>query len=129
MNINKTFVESTQTQNSNQVKNIVSKSLEVDISEIGNQEGRCLSGDSKGQNSNLEERKKAIIDAIEKASGKIEIESKGLEFSIHKQTNQIMIKVIDNNTHEVIKEVPSEKILDMMAKIVELSGNFIDERR
>ena len=76
-----------------------------------------------------EEKKQSLIDAIEKASGKIENSSKNLEFSIHKETNQIMIKVVDKNTKEVIKEIPSEKILDMIAKMVELSGSFIDERR
>ena len=75
------------------------------------------------------QKEKEIIEAIEKASGKIERENKGLEFSIHEGTNQIMIKVIDENTGEVLKEVPPEKILDIIAKMVEIAGNFIDERR
>ena len=87
-----------------------------------------LQEDGKRSDSSTEEKKKAIIEGIEKASGKIEIASKGLEFSIHEETNQIMIKVVDNNTHKVIKEVPPEKILDMLANIIELSGCFVDER-
>lgn len=83
----------------------------------------------KGQEQGAEEREKFILEAVEKASGKIEVESKGLQFSIHEKTNQIMIKVVDTNTKEVLKELPSEKILDMMAKLVELSGTFIDEKR
>jgi flagellar protein FlaG len=78
---------------------------------------------------NVEIKKKELIEAISKASGVKEIENKSLSFSIHEKTNQIMIKVIDSETKEVIKEVPSKKILDMMAKMIELSGSYIDERR
>lgn len=91
--------------------------------------GTSLVHSEKGQDKGGEEREKLILEAIEKASGKIEVESKGLQFSIHEKTNQIMIKVVDTNTKEVLKELPSEKILDMMAKLVELSGTFIDEKR
>lgn len=77
----------------------------------------------------LENNEKKLLETIEKASGKIEVENKGLEFAIHKGTNQIMVRVINQDTHEVIKELPPEKILDMVAKMVELSGIFIDEKR
>ena len=39
------------------------------------------------------------------------------------------IKIIDKDTKEVIKEVPPEKTLDMIAKVWELAGILIDERR
>lgn len=83
----------------------------------------CEQEDIKEQNKN-----KLIKKNIEEASGNIEIGNKRLEFSIHKETNQIMIKVIDNNTHQLIREVPPEKILDIMAKMMEVSGNIIDKR-
>ena len=73
--------------------------------------------------------KERLLEAIEKASGKVEVENKGLEFAIHEGTNQIIIRIINEDTHETIKELPSEKILDMVAKMVELSGMFINEKR
>ena len=106
-------------------------SKENNITDSGNNNKRVIETQQievENQEGNLEEEKKPLIDLIEKASGKIELEDTGLEFSIHEKTNQIMIKVIDNNTHQVIKELPSEKILDMMAKMVELSGFFVDQR-
>lgn len=76
-----------------------------------------------------EHKNKELMEAIKKASGKTEMEDRSLEFSIHEETNQIMIKIIDNETQEVVKELPSKKILDIMAKMMEISGNYIDERR
>ena len=124
MNVKSVIIEKTQTAISNG-----SKGLEKLPKEVEGKESKMENSYFTNQENNIEEKRKIIIDAIEKASGKIEIESKGLQFSIHDKTNQIMIKVIDQNTNEVIKEVPSEKILDMMAKMVELSGSFVDERR
>lgn len=72
---------------------------------------------------------KSIIKAIEKANKKILDKSKEFEFSVHEQTKQIMVKVIDSQTHKVIKEFPPEKILDMVAKMCEEAGIFVDEKR
>ena len=70
-----------------------------------------------------------LLEAIEKASGKVEIENKGLEFAIHEETNRIIIRIVNEDTHEVVKELPSEKILDMVAKMIELSGIYVNEKR
>jgi flagellar protein FlaG len=40
-----------------------------------------------------------------------------------------MIKIIDKDTKEVIKELPPEETLDMIAKVWELAGIFVDEKR
>jgi uncharacterized FlaG/YvyC family protein len=50
------------------------------------------------------------------------------QYSIHELTNQIMVKVIDRDTKELLLEIPPEKVLDAIAKMWELSGIFVDER-
>jgi len=70
-----------------------------------------------------------VIDAIEKANKAIVISGRQLEFSIHEKTKEIMVKVIDTETKEVIREIPPEKILDMVACILEMAGILVDERR
>lgn len=50
-----------------------------------------------------------------------------LEFSVHKGTHEIIVKVINEDTDEVIKEIPPEKILDLVAKIWEIVGLFVDK--
>lgn len=50
-------------------------------------------------------------------------------FGIHEETNRVTIKIIDQNTKEVIKEFPPEKTLDMIAKVWEMAGIMVDERR
>ena len=50
-------------------------------------------------------------------------------FGIHEGTNRVTIKIVDKDTKEVIKELPPEKTLDMVAKVWEMAGILVDERR
>lgn len=50
-------------------------------------------------------------------------------FGIHEGTNRVTIKIIDKKSREVIKELPPEKTLDMIAKVWEIAGLMVDEQR
>lgn len=50
-------------------------------------------------------------------------------FGIHEKTNRVTIKIVDKNTDEVIKEYPPEETLDMIAKVWEIAGILVDEKR
>jgi len=51
-----------------------------------------------------------------------------LEFSVHEATNRIMVRVLDRETEEVLREIPPEQILDLVAKLQELVGLLVDKR-
>ncbi|MGI6227672.1 MAG: flagellar protein FlaG [Peptococcales bacterium] len=69
-----------------------------------------------------------IIKAIEAANRHFEVYDKRLEFSIHEKTKEIIVKIVDSKNDEVIKEIPSQKILDMIANMMELAGLLVDEK-
>lgn len=52
-----------------------------------------------------------------------------LSFKYHDETNRISITVKDEETDEVIREIPAEKALDMLAKAWEMAGLLVDEKR
>ena len=66
-----------------------------------------------------------VITAIEKANDRIQFYNTHLEFSIHEKTKEIMVKVYRDE--EVIREIPPEKVLDMVAHMLELAGLLVDE--
>ena len=72
---------------------------------------------------------KVVIDAIEKANKAISGANRRFEISIHEKTKEVMVKVIDSDTNEVVREIPQERILDMVAKMWEMAGLIVDERR
>ena len=50
-------------------------------------------------------------------------------FGMNDATNRVTIKIVDKDTEEVIKEFPAEKTLDMIARVWEMAGIMVDERR
>jgi flagellar protein FlaG len=50
-------------------------------------------------------------------------------FGIHDKTNRVTIKMVDKDTKKVIKEFPPEETLDMIARIWEVAGIMVDEKR
>lgn len=79
----------------------------------------------------MEERKVSnneIIRSIERANEKVTTKNTELRFSVHEKTRAIMIKVMNSDTQEVIREIPSEQILDMVANFMEIAGLYIDEK-
>lgn len=73
-------------------------------------------------------QEEALIKAIEKANN-LTSQQTQCQFSVHERTKQIVVKIVDPQTKEVIKEIPSEKILNMVADMCELAGLFVDEKR
>ena len=67
--------------------------------------------------------KKAVEEINKKANNSAAI------FGVHEETNRITIKIIDKESKEVIKEFPPEKTLDMIAKVWEMAGLMVDEKR
>lgn len=51
-----------------------------------------------------------------------------IERDVHPVTHTVMYKIMDTNTKEVIAEYPPKKIQDMVAKMWELAGLFVDEK-
>jgi flagellar protein FlaG len=82
---------------------------------------------AEGKNIPISEQQ--LVKAIERAIKALEGTSTTLDFSIHKQTKHIIVKVLDKDSGEVIREIPNEKSLDFLAKVWEMAGLMIDERR
>ncbi len=83
------------------------------------------------QNEQERENTKAENDAIKKAVENINKTANNSEaiFGIHEGTNRVTIKIVDKDTKKVIKELPPEKTLDMIAKMWEVAGILVDEKR
>lgn len=72
---------------------------------------------------------RVVSEAAEKMNKMLEGYNRRFEYTVHEGTNDIMIRVIDETTNEVIKEIPPKKILDMIASMLEMAGLLVDERR
>jgi flagellar protein FlaG len=113
----------------NQVKTADTNSYKTKTREAANIRNVPISQLPAYEKETLSISEKAFIEAIEKANKALTGAETQFEFSIHEKTKEIMVKVIDINTREVIREIPPEKILDMVATMLEMAGIIVDERR
>ncbi len=91
------------------------------------------SGGAEDQKQQDESTSKSTNDEIKKAVDElnkkmINQDSEAI-FGFHDKTNRITIKIVDKKTKEVIKELPPEKTLDMLARVWEMAGILVDEKR
>ena len=82
---------------------------------------------SGNENANRQPTNEQIKKAVEDLNRKME-HSEAV-FGIHEDTNRVTIKIVDRDTKKVIKELPPEKTLDMIAKVWEMAGILVDEKR
>lgn len=66
--------------------------------------------------------------AVDKLNKLLEDAPTHLEYEIYGKLNSVMIRVVDDNTKEVVKEIPPKKIVDMVDKLCELAGLFMDKK-
>lgn len=78
----------------------------------------------------LDEQKDASLDKLKRVMEQAvaSLPHSSAKFGIHDKTNRIIIKLVDRETQEVIKEIPPERTLDLLAKRMELAGVLFDEK-
>lgn len=119
--------ESTQTtpdQTANAAQRVDQTTMVV---ENAQNNGQTNTGDQNGEASGQASNSQ-LKQAVEKMNKQNMMNSEAV-FGIHEGTNRVTIKIVDKDTKEVIKELPPEKTLDMIAKVWELAGIMVDERR
>lgn len=50
-----------------------------------------------------------------------------LQFNVNKELNSVIVTVIDSNTNQVLKEIPSKDIQNLKLRIRKAIGNLFDE--
>ena len=109
-----------QTENVGISNNIAKATVALDTKQTSGEGTGSKAQDQEKQNAQI---KKAVEDINKKA-----VNSEAI-FGIHEATNRVTIKIVDKDTKKVIKELPPEKTLDMIAKVWEMAGLMVDEKR
>ncbi|WP_231573968.1 MULTISPECIES: flagellar protein FlaG [unclassified Paenibacillus] len=69
-----------------------------------------------------------VVKALDRALKALQGPTTTFEVSVHKETKAIMVKVLNKETGELIREIPPEKTLDLVANMIEIAGIMIDEK-
>ncbi|MFT5850953.1 MAG: flagellar protein FlaG [Colwellia sp.] len=54
--------------------------------------------------------------------------NRGLEFIVDKDSGRDVIKVIDKNSGDLVKQYPSEEVLTLVTKLSDMVGSFVNAK-
>ena len=77
------------------------------------------------QNASL---KKEIDSYIRKILKDASLLNRDLEYSINRETDEVIVRVVDKSTNKVIKEIPPESLQRLQERLKEQIGLLIDEK-
>lgn len=80
------------------------------------------------ESAGLPVEREQLIQQLEKTIRAVQGPEKSFEISVHEKTHAIMIKIFDKQSGDLIREIPPEKLLDVAANMMELSGLIVDEK-
>ena len=66
-----------------------------------------------------------VIDSLNKF---LEPNSTSVKFELHEELNEYYVTIVNDDTHEVVREIPSKKILDIYAAMTEFLGFVVDKK-
>ncbi|KAB7666043.1 flagellar protein FlaG [Bacillus sp. B1-b2] len=84
--------------------------------------------DVKGQIYGPKQSKEQMSEVIDSINSFMQPSHTSLKFELHEKLNDYYVQVIDDDTKEVIREIPSKKVLDMYVAMKEFMGLMIDEK-
>ncbi len=72
----------------------------------------------------LDEVKKAV----QEISNSMQSYSRGLEFSIDDESNRTIVKVVDKQSQEIIRQIPTEEALAIAKSLEQTIGSLINDK-
>lgn len=117
-----------------QLNNNQSQSMSVDVfpgqrQEKGNEMPRLVVDRRQEASSAREEVPREEVEkATDKLNRLMNLVDKRRIFQIHEKSHHLMIKIIDQNTNEVLDEIPPERLLDILSGITQAVGIQVDKR-
>lgn len=86
--------------------------------ELAVEEAKAL-GASKGYS------EKDVQDAVEKVNQYAEIQKVNLQLEVEKELKTVIVKVVDKDTDEVIRQIPSEQTIALAKRLDEVMKEFL----
>jgi len=105
------------------VKKQVPTSQEVSI--IGSSAQTNFNAESKF----TEADKDKLYKEVEKVNESLKVKNHNMRFKFSEEADQFYVEVIDARTQEVIDSIPGKHMIELAAKLKDMIGFFIDEKR
>ncbi|OGK09461.1 MAG: hypothetical protein A2W80_02485 [Candidatus Riflebacteria bacterium GWC2_50_8] len=77
---------------------------------------------------NREKTQEELKEAVDKLNKTAVIFDRSLRFQVHDATHRTMVSVVDITNDKVIRQIPNEEVLDLVAKMDDYMGLIFDKK-
>lgn len=72
--------------------------------------------------------KEQVEEIVDKMNSFLEPTQTSIQFKFHEKLNEYYVTIVDQKTDEVVREIPSKKLLDIYAAMTEFLGLVVDKK-
>ncbi|RFU69333.1 flagellar protein FlaG [Peribacillus saganii] len=72
--------------------------------------------------------KQRVAEVIESMNRFLQPTHTSLKFQLHEKLNEYYVSVVDDATQEIVREIPSKKLLDFYAAMTDFVGIMVDKK-
>ena len=90
-----------------------------------------FSTDARQMETRAESQQKSeedLQEAVDKLNKTAVIFDRSLRFQVHDKTHRTMVSVVDISNDKVIRQIPNEEVLDLVAKMDDYLGLIFDKK-
>ena len=73
--------------------------------------------------------KDEIVEIVDQLNKTVDGHEPKISFSYHDKINRVIMKIIDSDTNEVVREIPAKDLVKLLENLNEYIGVFFDESR
>ena len=110
------------------VESVTTKEMAEVASVVPNRPNLGMPQEATGSSRDDSQGVEFLKEVLEVAQNHFQVSNVGLAFSVHGGTGRIKVSVTDKETGELIREIPQEQILNLMAKLDEMMGILFDAK-
>ena len=126
----------TETISTNPASSVVTKATESvrrppaspEVTLIQPTQSISASGESKQAANESQNIETEVTKAISQIQIMMDLRNRSVSFTRDQETGTDIIKVIDDNTGDTIRQMPSEELLTFMKNLTRMLGTFLDEK-
>jgi len=86
------------------------------------QAGKSVSAVNQNEKSEQETSPELVKEAVDQGNSLLQMAKRNLQFKVDEETNEQVVKIVDSDSGEVVRQIPTEEMLAFIRRMQELEG-------
>ncbi|QPK65684.1 flagellar protein FlaG [Methylomonas sp. LL1] len=86
------------------------------------QDNKPVSTVNQNEKSEQETSPELVKEAVDQGNSLLQMAKRNLQFKVDEETNEQVVKIVDSDSGEVVRQIPTEEMLAFIRRMQELEG-------